>query len=92
MSMNPPEGPFCQSCGMPMKSSEDFGTNADSSRNEEYCTHCFQNGEFTEPEMTMEQMIEKVTGFMVSHMNMPEKEVKEIVKTFIPKLKRWKVK
>lgn len=29
-------GPFCQSCGMPMVKPED------------YCNHCFQNGEFTE--------------------------------------------
>ncbi|MBU4293030.1 MAG: zinc ribbon domain-containing protein [Actinobacteria bacterium] len=33
--------PFCQSCSMPMMKPEDFGTNADGSKNEEYCTYCF---------------------------------------------------
>ena len=28
---------FCQSCGMPMEKTEDFGTNNDGGRNEQYC-------------------------------------------------------
>jgi hypothetical protein len=48
-----PQGPFCQSCGMPMVKPEDFGSNADGS-------FCFQKGKFTEPNLTMEQMIDKV--------------------------------
>jgi len=35
------EEKICQSCAMPMNKEEDFGTNADGSKNEEYCTHCF---------------------------------------------------
>ena len=39
---------FCQSCGMPMKKDpEDGGTNVDGSKNEKYCSYCYQNGEFT---------------------------------------------
>lgn len=39
---------FCQSCGMPMKNDpQGSGTNADSSKNEKYCSYCYQNGEFT---------------------------------------------
>jgi len=39
---------FCQSCGMPMdKDSQKGGTNVDGSKNEEYCSYCYQNGEFT---------------------------------------------
>ena len=30
-------GPICQSCGMPLQKSEDFGTNPDGSKNQEYC-------------------------------------------------------
>ena len=29
------EGLFCQSCGMPMKKTEDFGTNADKTKSKE---------------------------------------------------------
>lgn len=36
--------PECKSCGMPMKKPEDFGTNADKSKNMEYCSSCLKNG------------------------------------------------
>ena len=48
---------FCQSCAMPMMKDEDYGTNQDGSKNEEYCTYCYQSGAFT-ADITMEQMIE----------------------------------
>lgn len=39
---------FCQSCGMPIKKdSHGGGTNADGSKNLEFCSYCFQNGRFT---------------------------------------------
>ena len=44
---------ICQSCGMDMKSAEEFGTNADLSQNAEYCTYCFKDGVFTR-NVTME--------------------------------------
>ena len=44
---------ICQSCGMDMKSAEEFGTNADLSQNAEYCTYCFKDGGFTR-NVTME--------------------------------------
>ena len=36
MEPKEPKGPICQSCVMPMEKPEDFGTEADGSRNEEY--------------------------------------------------------
>ena len=80
--------PFCQSCGMPMEKPEDFGTNADGTRSNDYCQFCFQNGKFTDPNITMEQMIDKVAGF-AKQMKMSEEQAREMAKTFIPKLKRW---
>ena len=32
---------------MPMADEELFGTNADGSKNEDYCIYCFKDGEFT---------------------------------------------
>lgn len=32
---------FCQSCAMPLESSDFFGTNADGSKNEDYCILLF---------------------------------------------------
>jgi hypothetical protein len=37
--------PHCVSCGMPMKKEEEYGTNADGSKNNEYCCHCLIDGE-----------------------------------------------
>ena len=48
---------ICQSCGMPMTKTEDFGINADGSPSSEYCCYCFQNGEFT-AKMEMPEYIE----------------------------------
>jgi hypothetical protein len=37
---------------MPLQKEEDFGTNADGSKSEEYCFHCFQNGKFLDEGIT----------------------------------------
>ncbi len=88
MNTTQPQGPFCQSCAMPLQRPKDFGTNADGSQNREYCHYCFQNGKFTEPNITMEQMIEKCASIM-TQMKIPEAQIEQ-TKTFIPMLKRWK--
>ena len=54
---------FCNSCGRPIAKA-DYGTNADGSLNDEYCKDCFQNGEFTEPDITLEEMITRKTKEM----------------------------
>lgn len=87
--MEEPQGPFCQSCGMPLQKESDFGTNADGSPNHEYCHYCFQNGVFTQPDITKDEMIEKVAGMLVAMNIMPEDQAKALATTFIPALKRW---
>ena len=59
------EEKYCQSCGMPMGNTGEFyGTNADGSKNTEYCSYCFDSGKFT-GEMTMDEMIEFFFFFCV---------------------------
>lgn len=84
------KGPFCQSCGMPMHKPEDFGTEADGTRNNDYCSYCFQNGAFTAPEMNVEQMIEFCTNVMDEQKIMPREEASAMLKEMLPKLKRWR--
>jgi len=90
MDLAQAKGPFCQSCGMPMVRSEDFATNADGTKSSEYCRFCFQKGKFTDPGITMEQMIDKVAGFMVQMRGLTKAKAKEMTKSFVPNLKRWK--
>ena len=85
------EAQICQSCGMPMEKSEDFGTNADRNRNEDYCCFCFKNGDFTSPDLTLEQMIDKLIGF-ADKMGMTQTQAREIAQKVIPRLKRWQKK
>jgi hypothetical protein len=86
--MNQNKIPVCQSCGMPMNKSEDFGTNADHSQNKEYCRFCFKDGNFTDAGITMEQKIEKNIQ-IAKQMGMPEEKAKEMAHSVIPTLKRW---
>ncbi len=80
---------LCQSCGMPL-SIENRGLNADKSPNEEYCHYCFHNGEFTEPKLTLELQIKKLTEMAVSKLNLSQKEALNMANETLPKLKRWK--
>lgn len=87
MEQTMPQGPFCQSCSMPLQKPEDFGTNADGSKSEEYCQYCYQNGAFKEPNITLEEMTEKVAK-MMKDMNVPDAQIEQ-TKAFLPTLKRW---
>ncbi len=79
---------ICQSCGMPLNKEENWGTNQDNSKTDEYCRFCFQNGKFTNPNMTMQEMIQKGVE-MSKKMWIPEDKAREIANNSIPKLKRW---
>ena len=84
---------FCQSCGMPL-TNEILGTNADGSKNEDYCIYCYKDGKFLQ-ECTMDEMIEHCAQF-VDEVNkgLPQPITKEeyigMMKTYFPKLKRWR--
>jgi len=81
----------CQSCGMPMTEESMFGKNADGSKNEDYCCYCFPNGAFTNPDETMEEMIEGCIPHMVEGGVCPDDgSARELLTEFLPTLKRWK--
>src|ERR1700675_2502662 len=64
-AMFKPKGPYCQSCGMPLsKDEKGGGTEADGRKSSQYCSHCYAAGQFTDPNLTVEQMVEKVRGKM----------------------------
>ena len=83
-----PKGPHCQSCGMPLsKDEKGGGTEADGSRSREFCSHCYAGGKFTRPDLTVEQMMERVQGKM-KELHVPGFLAKRFAKD-IPNLKRW---
>ena len=83
------KGPFCQSCSMPMDNPDCFGTDERELRINDYCIHCFENGKFTNPDITMDEMIDLVTDIMIEKTKMPEDQARQISQSFIPTLKRW---
>ena len=66
MTPQGPLGPFCQSCGMPMEKPQDFGTAGSGYRVNDYCHYCYRDGAFTDPGVTMGQMIDFCAGVMAS--------------------------
>ncbi len=80
----------CQSCGIPFTHPDQYGTNKDGTENFEYCKYCFQNGLFVDPNMTLDQMIESSTSYMVNGLKMDESKARSLSQIIIPQLKRWR--
>ncbi|WP_256757087.1 effector binding domain-containing protein [Cohnella sp. WQ 127256] len=78
----------CQSCGMPLLSSEVFGTDATGNVVQDYCKYCYEKGEFTQPSFTMDEMIGFCIPFLVEE-GMEEKQARELLTNSLPSLKRW---
>lgn len=85
---------LCQSCGMPLDNNDldNRGTNADQSRNEEYCYYCYINGEFKEPNMSFDEMLNRgLKGIEESNNGKLGKWVfKKTYPKMLRNLKRWK--
>ncbi len=88
MTTAQPEAPICQSCGMPMAEPRDFGTEADHSLNDEYCTHCYQDGGFTDSDLTIDQMSAIVADFIEAD-EITEARARAIARSILSDLKRW---
>ena len=79
----------CQSCGMPMKRDEKGGgTEADGTKSGKFCSHCYEGGRFTYPDLTMEQMQARVQG-KLKEVGMPG-FIAKLLSSNIPKLERWR--
>jgi hypothetical protein len=80
---------ICQSCGMPMKDPEDFGTNVDGGKNNEYCQYCWQVGEFT-AKMELPEFTETQIKIATEKLGMTEEEAREVAEATLPELARWR--
>lgn len=80
---------LCQSCGFPLLE-ENKGTNRDTSKNDDYCIRCFQNGEFLDHTLTMHQLEMKLMEMAEVHNEISLEEAQQIIK-ILPNLKRWQM-
>jgi len=63
------------------------GSNADGTRSSEFCSHCYREGRFTEPNLSVEEMMTKVEGKLRT-MHIPGFLARRITRN-IPRLSRW---
>ncbi len=86
---------ICQSCSMPMSSANLFGTEKDGSPSKEYCVHCYQQGSFTKPHATLEELIELYApqwGAWTNNPTLSLEDAKIAVRKALLPLKRWQQK
>jgi hypothetical protein len=87
--MDIPPGPVCQSCAMPMQKNEDYGSEKDGSQSDEYCCYCYQSGQFVDPGISLEEMIDCCSWKMDEIDVMPYDEARKLNERIMPSLKRW---
>jgi hypothetical protein len=80
----------CQSCGMPVqtkKAGDCRGTEANGTKSQKWCSLCYQNGTFTGPDCTLEQMLKIVDDALIE--NGSSRLMRWLAKSGVPRLERW---
>jgi len=79
---------FCQSCGMPFDDAHmEFIAKEKDGSDSIYCTYCYQDGEFLQPDATAQDMIDMAFPHLARKIG--EKAAKKQLEEFIPTLARW---
>lgn len=71
---------------------EEFGCEASLVTNTFYCRYCYWKGRFTEPDITKEEMIEKLAAAMKVSKKISDEEARQMAWGRMKLLKRWKDK
>ena len=79
---------ICQSCSMPLTSAELLGTEKDGSLKKYYCKYCYENGQFKNPGITLDEMKSRIKSKM-EEMKMDADTISMALHT-LPNLKRWR--
>jgi len=71
------------------ESSGNFGTESDGSASTEYCSFCYQDGLFTNPDQTVDGMVASSVDFMTANLGYSVDEATDLSDGVIRKLRRW---
>jgi len=64
---------------------------ADGSKSERYCAYCYKDGEFIQPDATLEQMIDiSAKGWSSQDPSVTYDQAKAQLGNFLPHLERWR--
>lgn len=66
-----------------------LGTDEDGGMVSEYCSFCFRNGGFTNPDQTLEEMIRSSIDNMTRELGFSQERAAELANSVIPTLGRW---
>ena len=81
---------FCQSCGMPLTTEDAKGTENNGLKTNDYCRYCYEDSNFRNPDMNLEEMKDAVK----MHMEKKKLPIYMVQKALniLPALQRWKNK
>lgn len=81
---------FCQSCGIPLaKDEQGGGTNADGSKSTLYCSKCYQQGAFKNPQIDTAPRMQEFVKDRLKEKGFPA-PFAWLFTRGIPSLARWK--
>ena len=80
---------YCQCCSMPIPDPALHGTEADGSPSENFCRYCYDHGEFTAKDVSMDEFIEATAPMEAKALNVSLDEAVSLMATLLPHLKRW---
>jgi hypothetical protein len=86
-----PDATHCQSCTRPIDGESDFGTEADGTRSRDYCSCCYEHGQFTEPQVRMQQMLDRVIDICAQYHILPREQAERELPAQFAAMKRWRV-
>ena len=82
------ENKICQSCGMPIDSEVQLGTNQDGSISLDYCKYCYENGDFID-KVSMQEYIQ-MCSLYGAQAGMTNEQMRQHCTKLFPTLKRWR--
>lgn len=79
---------MCQSCGLPFNEEHAhfIAIEQDGSKSI-YCTNCYKDGKFIDPNMSMEEMVETIVPILGRTIG--EDDARKEMTALLPTLKRW---
>ncbi len=80
----------CQSCSRPFDTLADTGTQQDGSPSPDYCSCCLQAGQWTEPDIRMQELIDRCIDIWVKHHVAGRADANAHFARLFPTLKRWR--
>ncbi|GKX66372.1 zinc ribbon domain-containing protein [Inconstantimicrobium mannanitabidum] len=79
---------MCQSCGLPFnKEHAHFIAIEQDGSKSIYCTNCYKDGKFIDPNISMEEMVETIVPILGRTIG--EDEARKEMTALLPTLKRW---